>query len=168
MFRYIIIFCIAFSIKSFGQEKLSTEITTYYLIRHAEKDRSDSKEKDAPLTEEGLNRAENWSSILQNIHFDAVYATDYKRTKETAQPTALKNQQEIISYKANAYFDKDFKAATKGKTVLVVGHSNTIPDFVNAILGTHKYDEIDDGNNGNLYIVTLVDGKAIDMVLTIN
>ena len=168
MLRYLLILCISFSINSFGQGKISSGITTYYLIRHAEKDRSNPSERDAHLTKSGLQRAEQWSTILQNTTFDAVYATDYKRTKETAQPTALKNKLDVRIYNANSYYDKDFEMATKGKTVLVVGHSDTIPHFVNAIIGTQKYDDIDDGNNGNLYIVTLVDGKVIDLVLTIN
>ena len=57
---------------------------------------------------------------------------------------------------------------TKGKTVLVVGHSNTTPAFVNAVIKQKKYQDIDDNNNGNIYIVTIIDGKISDTVLTIN
>lgn len=169
MFRYLIIFCITLgSLHAFAQETSTAKTSTYYFIRHAEKDRSNPSEKDAHLTEQGKKRAQNWSKVLQNIKFDAVYATDYNRTKETAQPTASKNNLEIVTYSSNSNFDEAFKNATKGKTVLVVGHSNTIPDFVNAVIGKQKYDEIDDANNGNLYMVTLADGTIIDTVLTIN
>lgn len=169
MSRYLCILCIAFfSINSSAQTIGASEITTYYFIRHAEKDRSDPSQKDAHLTELGHKRAQHWERILQHIPFDAVYSTDYHRTKETGQPIANKNGVGISVYSTNTYFDKVFRLATKGKTVLIVGHSNTTPEFVNAILGYHKYEPIDDANNGNLYIVTLIDGQWSDILLTIN
>ena len=169
MIRYLIILCfVLFSVNSFAQKEASPQITTYYFIRHAEKDRSNPSDKDAHLTEEGHKRAQNWSAIFQHIRFDAIYATDYNRTKETALPTASKNGHDITIYKVNTSYDEAFKTATKGKTVLVVGHSNTIPDFVNAVIGNKKYEEIDDANNGNLYMVTLIGNTITEQVLTIN
>lgn len=169
MFRYLILFCITLgSLQTFGQETSTPTTTTYYFIRHAEKNRSNPSEKDPHLTEQGHKRAQNWNKVLENIHFDAIYTTDYNRTRETAQPTALKNQLEIKTYNAKSNFNEPFKKATYGKTVLVVGHSNTIPDFVNAVIGNKKYDDIDDGNNGNIYIVSLTGDNILDMVLTIN
>ena len=169
MIRYFIIICFAlFSMNSLAQIKQSPEITTYYFIRHAEKDRSNPSEPDVHLTQEGLERAQHWNDILQHIRFDAVYATDFNRTKETAQPTARKNNLEIITYSVNESYNAAFKSATQGKTILIVGHSNTIPNFVNAVIGNKKYDEIDDAINGNLYIVTIIGDVMKDMLLTIN
>lgn len=169
MIRYLIIICFAlFSVNLFAQKQQSSELTTYYFIRHAEKDRSNPSEKDPHLTDKGHIRAQSWTSILQHIQFDAVYTTDYKRTKETGQPTATKNGLEIITYDANTSFDEVFITATKGKTILIVGHSNTIPDFVNAVIGNKKYVDIDDANNGNLYIVTITGSTITDLQLTIN
>ncbi len=169
MTRYLILICFTlFSINSFAQKEPSSEITTYYFIRHAEKDRSDASEKDPHLTGEGHKRAQDWSMILQHIKFDAVYTTNYNRTKETGRPIAAKNNLEITSYNADTYFDTTFQSATKGKTILIVGHSNTIPEFVNAVIGKKKYEHIDDANNGNLYIVTLTEGRSTDILLTIN
>ncbi len=166
---YLIIICfILFSNISFGQKEQSSEITTYYFIRHAEKDRSNSSEKDPHLTAEGHKRAQNWSSILQHIPFDAVYSTDYKRTKETGQPIATENGLEINTYMVSTAYEDTFKTATKGKTVLIIGHSNTIPDFVNAVIGNKKYDEMDDAISGNLYIITLAGDLITDVVLTVN
>ena len=51
--------------------------STYYFIRHAEKDRSDSTNKDPHLTDIGLKRAEKWASKLGDISFDAVYYEAY-------------------------------------------------------------------------------------------
>ena len=159
------------SLSSFSQEekqKPTSDITTYYLIRHAEKDRSDAKEQDPHLKAEGLKRAENWSVVLGNLKFDAIYSTNYLRTKETAQPTANKNNLEITLYQPNPKDMDAFKKENEGKTVLIVGHSNTIPDFVNALIGEKTYEDIDDSNNGNLYIVTCVGITDVAQVLTIN
>jgi len=84
-----------------------------------------------------------------------VYSTDYNRTKQTAQPIAEKNNLGITIYNPSELNSEEFKKATKGKTVLVVGHSNTTPMFVNAVIGSEKYESIDDSNNANLYIVTI-------------
>lgn len=169
MTRYFAIICITlFSMGVVAQKEEINETTTYYLIRHAEKDRSDPSDENPHLTESGHKRAQRWSSILQHIQFDAVYATDYNRTRETAQPTAVDNQLEIIIYSADSNFDVAFKRSARGNTVLVVGHSNTIPEFVNAVIGRKKYGHIDDGNNGNLYVITITDGKITDTLLTIN
>lgn len=169
MIRNLILICFTlFTINSFSQKEPHSEITTYYFIRHAEKDRSDTSEKDPHLTGEGHKRAQDWNIILQHIQFDAVYATNYNRTKETGLPIAATNNLDIISYNADSYFDTTFQSATKGKTVLIVGHSNTIPEFVNAVIGKEKYEHIDDANNGNLYIITLTAGRATDILLTIN
>ncbi|MBA6151162.1 SixA phosphatase family protein [Gelidibacter maritimus] len=169
MIRYLIIICVTLlATNAFAQEETHSEITTYYFIRHAEKDRSDPTEKDAHLTEEGHQRAQNWSIIFQNVPFDAIYSTNFNRTKETAQPTADNNRLEINTYPVTNSYDDTFIKATKGKTILVVGHSNTIPDFVNNVIGHEKYNDIEDTNNGNLFIITIIDGVSSDMLLTIN
>lgn len=161
-----------FSISSFAQAKkepLSSDVTTYYFIRHAEKDRSEPSEANPHLKQEGLDRAERWNATFGNIKFDAVYSTEYHRTIETAQPTATKNNLEIILYDPNNIDSPEiFLNETKGKTVLVVGHSNTTPAFVNAILGKKKYENMDDDNNSNLYIVTIIGDAIVDQVLSIN
>lgn len=100
--------------------------------------------------------------------WDAVYSTNYHRTKETGLPTAIKNNLELTQYNENSIEVSNFLEETKGKTVLIVGHRNTIPEFVNAILGQDKYQEIEDSNNGNLYIITIINEKELDQVLTIN
>jgi len=164
----ILAFALSFIIPVNSQEQTKSSITTYYLIRHAEKDRSDKTNKNPNLKEEGLERAENWSKVFENIDFDAVYSTEYNRTTQTAQPTATMQELEIQSYDPRNLYSEEFAAATIGKTILIVGHSNTTPVFVNAILGEKKYDYMDDHDNGSLYIVTISDGNKIDQVLKIN
>jgi phosphohistidine phosphatase SixA len=129
--------------------------TCYYLIRHAEKDRSDPTNKNPHLTEAGFKRADKWSTVFNNVHFDAIYSTDYFRTKETAAPTAKAKNLDIKIYDPKRMDISAFLTETKGKTVLIVGHSNTTPALANEILGNETYQHIEDTNNANLYIITI-------------
>lgn len=155
----VILFC---SLSSFAQE-----VSTYYLVRHAEKDRSDKTDSNPKLTEEGKQRAAKWSTVFGDVAFDAVYSTNYLRTTATAQPTATAQGLEIQFYNSRELYSKEFQQATMGKTVLVVGHSNTTPQFVNAILGSERYSDIQDDNNANLYIVTRINKETADVLLKI-
>lgn len=131
------------------------ETSTFYFIRHAEKDRTDSTNSDPELVQEGLLRAVKWSYVLNDIEFDAVYSTDYKRTKQTALPTAEKNNLEITIYDPTNLDGNAFVEENKGKSVLVVGHSNTTPAFVNAVLGENRFPDMADDDNGSLFVVTI-------------
>ena len=137
------------------KEEIKPSTTTYFLIRHAEKDRSDASNKNPNLNSEGLLRAEKWAKYFEEIQLDAVYSTDYNRTMQTSKPTAESKKLEIINYNPRNMYDSIFKKETEGKTVLVVGHSNTTPAFVNKIIGQKKYSDIDDNDNSSLYIVTV-------------
>lgn len=169
-YYFILLLAITFTLPSCAQDtEKATETSTFYFIRHAEKDRSDKTNRNPSLTQQGILRAAKWSLALQHAKFDAVYSTDYNRTKQTAQPTAEKNGLELTMYDPRNLDGKAFLEANKGKTVLVVGHSNTTPQFVNSVLGHEKYPDIDDTNNANLYIVTVSpSGEISDVVVVIN
>ncbi|MCF6167042.1 histidine phosphatase family protein [Lutibacter sp.] len=164
---YLPLFLILMSLTSIKAQEEKNEITTYYLIRHAEKDRTDNSNKDPNLTEIGQNRAKNWSIVFESIPFDIIYSTNYNRTIQTAEPTANSKNLEIKYYNPRELYDEKFKFKTTGKTVLVVGHSNTTPQFVNKIIGEEKYADIDDLNNSNLYIVTIINGVKTAILLKI-
>lgn len=159
---------IAFSVLFIYLNSYSQEITTYYFIRHAEKLRIDKTDKNPNLNYNGFKRAEAWKEVFSTISFDAVYSTDYTRTKLTAKPTADSKNLPILLYWPDNMYSEAFQNNTKGKTVLVVGHSNTTNVFANKVLGEEKYDEINDSNNSNLYIVTVIDGKPSAILLKIN
>lgn len=147
------------------QEKM----TTYYFIRHAEKDESDPSNKDPELTAAGKKRAAKWAEILKAVQLDAIYSTDYKRTRETAAAIATTQNKQVTIYDPRKLNDPDFQKETKGKTTLVVGHSNTTPAFVNAILGENKHADIDEKESGALFIVHVApDGTKSSQVLYIN
>jgi broad specificity phosphatase PhoE len=173
-FLYLLLFVGAFTFTS-CQIKTSTadtaneeSVTTYYFIRHAEKDRSDPENSNPSLTDSGQVRAQNWMRVFNDVALDAVYSTDYNRTQQTAAPTAASKSLKIQSYNPSNLNDSIFSAATRGKKVLVVGHSNTTPSFVNAVLGNETYADIDDANNGNLYIVRIQGDLKEAQLLHIN
>ncbi len=158
--------------KATSMEERSTgsqDITTYYFIRHAEKQTTDPNEKDPELTEQGIRRTENWTLVFKDVPFDMIYSSNYKRTISTAQRIADSQKKEIRLYDAGKLNDLDFQEKTKGKTVLVVGHSNTNPAFVNTILNEKKYNDIPDNESGSLFIVkVLPDGTKTSELLYVN
>ena len=166
MKKYFLLFAFAFSLLSACSS--NDNITTYYLIRHAEKDRTDKTNRNPDLNENGLKRAENWAKHFKNIHLDAVYSTNYNRTQQTANPTAKSKNLEVLSYNPSKMYDSIFRINTEGKSVLVVGHSNTTPVFANKILGEKKYENMNDHDNASLYIVTISGDKKTSKIATIN
>jgi 2,3-bisphosphoglycerate-dependent phosphoglycerate mutase len=138
----------------------TSEITTYFLIRHAEKDRSDPTNRDPYLTEEGKNRAKNWVKYFDSIHLDQIYSTGFHRTQQTIAYTATNQNLPSQQYDPYELYTEDFQILTRGQKVLIVGHSNTTPMFVNAIVGEEKFPPMDDSDNSSLYIVTVKDGVA--------
>ncbi|MCZ6595804.1 MAG: phosphoglycerate mutase family protein [Bacteroidetes bacterium] len=146
----------------------NTEVTTYYLIRHAEKDRSDPANKDPNLTEAGRVRAKNWAQYFDSIPLDQIYSTGYHRTQQTIAYTATNQNLPSQEYDPDQLYTEDFQILTQGQKVLIVGHSNTTPMFVNAILGEEKYPWMDDSDNASLYIVTVEDGKTSVVIEVVN
>lgn len=135
----------------------TNESTVIYCIRHAEKESNSSNPN---LTETGFNRAKNWSRIFSEINFDRIYSTNYFRTIQTVTPVAKKNKKEITHYSFRTIDMQQFQKECLGKTVLVVGHMNTIPTFVNNLINENVYQDIDEDAFGNLYIITIV-GKLV-------
>lgn len=140
-----------------NQPLIPEKVTTYYFIRHAEKDRQISG-NNPHLTAEGKQRASEWANYFKNKGISMVFSTNYHRTRETAQPTASEFGLRIHSYKANKLYTKQFQKETAGETVLVVGHQDTTPDFVNTIFGEEKYEMISADNHGKVFKVVLDPG----------
>ena len=168
MKKYLLLIVLAFSTFAIFAQEINEEVTTYYLIRHAEKNRAIEGDKDPVLTLKGAERAKRWAKVLSTANINMVYTTNYNRTKETAQPTASENGLRLYMYNPRNMYDEGFRYNTKGKNVLVVGHSNTTPFFVNKILGKNVYKQIADDNNSNLYIVTVTKNGATSVLLKID
>lgn len=146
-------------------ENAEDSISTYYFIRHAEKDRSDPENIDPELNQDGLGRAIRWAEVFDPVALDAIYITDFERTAMTAAPTSVKKEITPQYYDPKAIIIEEFKKLNLGKNVLIVGHSNTTPEFVNLMLGEEKYEHMDDYDNSSLFIVRIINGKATDIRL---
>ena len=133
----------------------SQECSSFYLIRHAEKMRIDKKERNPKLNDKGILRAEKWKEVLKNIDLDKIYSTNYNRTIETAKPISISRNIDITIYSPRDIDYNNFREINKGVKVLIVGHSNTIPNFVNGLIEKNIYEQIDDLNNSNLYLVNI-------------
>jgi len=127
--------------------------TTLILVRHAEKAADGTL--NPPLTPEGEARAAELVYLLGHVPLDAVYATPFKRTRDTVLPAAKAKGLEVESYRAD---QDDFLETVlrkhRGGTVLICGHSNTVPIQVNELLGREEYARLDDSIYDNLFIVS--------------
>jgi len=126
------------------------------LVRHAELgDASGVAAKAVPLSTEGQVRADRLAKMLERSHVDAVYATDFERTRATAEPAAkaLKHEVMIASQDDPREFVERLRKEHANDVVLVVGHSDTVPGIIKA-LGVHEDVRFDKGDFGNLFIVT--------------
>ena len=138
--------------------------TTIFLVRHAEK--VDSS-RDPELSLQGKARAIRLMELLSETGIDRIYSTDYIRTRDTAKPLAEKLDLFIESYRPfEEQLVETLTQKMDGKQILVVGHSNTIPDLVNKLIDEEVYQQLADDAYSNLFVVTLIDGKATHYVLT--
>lgn len=111
------------------------------VVRHAEKD--DDDKLDPSLAGSGEVRAEALAATLARSGLDRVIATQYRRTQQTAAPAADAagidvETRAIDAGNAASYagdLAADLRAMPAGSTVLVVGHSNTVPGIVQALSG---------------------------------
>ena len=161
-FVFVVIAC-----ESAEKSTASESITTIYLIRHAEKDRSDKENRNPELTDHGKKRAEKWAEILGLSKIDAVYSTNYQRTLQTAAPTATRNGLEIQTYEPNNLDIDSLATLHQGERILIVGHSNTTPMLVNRALGEERFEWIEDTVNGNLFVLTITPSARGVEVLSI-
>ena len=132
-------------------------ITTVILVRHAEKA---SATADPTLSEAGSARAAELARVLADQTIDAVYATQFHRTQDTAALVAAEHHVKVQVIKADAELAKYAVAEVVnswGKTLLFVGHSNTIPDLIEAF-GVAQHVTIADDQYDELFIVTLATG----------
>jgi len=110
--------------------------TTIYLVRHGEKAAADGTmmTSDPALSTAGQQRAAALKDSLAAKHLSQIFATEFKRTQQTVQPTAEAKTLTTTIYKA-AKSDSLILALTnhKGKNYLVAGHSNTVPAMLRKI-----------------------------------
>jgi broad specificity phosphatase PhoE len=103
----------------------SDDAFTIYLVRHSEKDHTSENSSDLPLSECGEQRSKALSHFLSEVDLDAVYSTDFRRTINTAMPTADKKDIEITLYNEEDVKSFSNLLLDNKQDALVVGHSNT-------------------------------------------
>lgn len=160
MKKILIVFFLLISSVAFSQE---AAVTTFILVRHAEKDLTQST-NDPDLSAEGKNRAVRLVDMLKKTDVHTIYSTPYKRTQQTVAPLAEAKSLSVQPYQANKTeaIDAMLKAHA-GKTILVSGHSNTIPQIINYLLGEEKYKVMEDGDYSNIIVVSVA-GKSANVV----
>ena len=135
---------------------------TVILVRHAEKAVVPPENKDPDLSEAGLARAEQLKKMFGDSGIAAIYATQYKRTQQTAKPLAEKLGLTATQVEARKAPDlvKQIRAQNAGQVIFIAGHNNTVPEII-AALGGPKLPIIPETEYDNLYILTvLADGSA--------
>lgn len=132
-----------------------TTITTFILMRHAEKMTETSADPD--LSSKGLKRANHLSKFLEAVPIDAIYSTPFRRTMDTVKPLSNSKLIDIYTYSADQLdaFSEDIVKKYSGKTVVIVGHSNTTPRLVNAITGS-EFTDLEEDEYDWIYIVDLL------------
>ena len=131
--------------------------TTIIIVRHAEK--ATAPADDPPLTAAGAARAEALVAVVKDAGIQAIVSTQFARTRATVAPAAsrLGLVTETVDARARdhvASLAARLLSAHRGQTVLVAGHSNTVPDIV-AALGAPKPAPICDMAYDNVYVVTV-------------
>lgn len=113
---------------------LAMQVTanTIYLVRHAEKQ---DGSKDPALSECGQARAAALARYFDDIPLQAVFATPYQRTQQTAAAVAAGKQLPVNSYDPAKPEQFRKQLLAYNAPVLVVGHSNTVPQLVTQLSG---------------------------------
>lgn len=141
--------------------------TTIIVVRHAEAEAGDSP--DPGLSEAGKARAKELARVAKDARVTAVYATQFRRTKDTAGEfgiavTETKVDRATIA-EDSATLAKRILAEHPGETVIVVGHSNTVPLLVKALSGVAVAD-IPHTEYDRLYVVVHEAGKPPRVIET--
>ncbi len=133
--------------------------TTVIFVRHAEK--ATMPVGDPSLSPAGQRRVAELTRQLVDADVvagvDAVYSTPFRRTEETARPVA-----DALGLPLNSYDAADTESIMekilrehKGKIILVVGHSNTVPALIGNMGASKKVPEIAESEYDNIYIVSI-------------
>jgi phosphohistidine phosphatase SixA len=140
-------------------------VTTVFLIRHAE--RAEEPRQDPLLTEKGTARSQELARLLSTAGIKAIFTSQFARTKLTVEPLAKQlgitptaqtlksnpsNPRQIAEESTKETVDKIMAHA--GGSVLVVGHSNSIPDVIK-MLGGDVTPTIDEKKFDDLFVVTV-------------
>ncbi len=141
--------------------------TILYFIRHAETV-GNGEIVNPDLSEKGKKRAMSYVTYFEDKKVDSIFTTNFKRTVQTITPLAKNKGINPIFYDPNDIDYKNFIKQNKGKTIVVVGHSNTTPNFVNKLIGIMKYSQMVDENYSDIFkVVPVGKNKAVEQVFVL-
>jgi phosphohistidine phosphatase SixA len=130
--------------------------TTFYLIRHAES--NGNRATNPHLIKKGIKRAHLYAQFFANKKVDTIFTTNLNRTYDTAEIIAKARDIPIVFYDPYKMDYQQFFKQHKNSHSLVVGHSNTTPNFTNGLLGEPKYSQMVEENYSDMFFVS-VDGN---------
>ena len=124
-----------------------------FLVRHTERAAiSGHVPSDTGLSAAGRARARDLAETLKDAKITAIYTSEYKRTQETAAPLAQSSgiRPEVVS--ADDFRSLVAKIRAARGNVLVIGHSNTLPQIINA-LGAPARVSVAESDYDNLFLI---------------
>lgn len=144
-----------------AEDKRGDDPLLVFLVRHAEKvDQS----RDADLSPEGYARAQELARTLADAGIEAVYSTDYIRTRETAEPLSDLIGKELILYDARELYELADELKNRGGRYLVVGHSNTTPALAEILGGEPGIPIVEATEYDRLYVIS-TSGEEVQSAL---
>lgn len=149
----------AFLLGTASASLLSAQASTIIFVRHGEKM---AETGDPDLSPAGQARAEALKAALANFRLEGVFATEYKRTQQTAAPSAAAAHLTpvIIPARGGAKATADsIRKMAAGSAALVVGHSNTVGLIIEA-LGGPKLDDLCDQEYATIFVLELPAGAS--------
>jgi Phosphohistidine phosphatase SixA len=137
---------------------------TVILVRHAE--RAGGNDPSVGLNEAGRCRAAVLAGMLSGAKVRSIYTSEVARTQQTAEPLAqrLSIKPEVVAAKDLDALVAKLRTGTEDGTVLVVGHSNTIPAIVERLSGKAE-PAIGDGEYDRMFVVTLIGPNQAKVVV---
>ena len=142
------------------------DATTVIVVRHAERATDDPT--DPGLSAAGRARAEALRDAVSGAGVTAVYATQFRRTRDTGAPIAAERGIDVTvrpidSSNAATHavgLAREIIATHAGSTVLVIGHSNTVPELV-AALGGGEVRPLPESEYDRMYVLVLERSGAV-------
>jgi broad specificity phosphatase PhoE len=138
-----------------GAPQAALAADTVFVVRHMQK----AVGADPPLSAEGAANATALADMLAKSGIRAIFATPTRRAMETAQPLAARLGLTVMPYDPGKPDALAAKVAAMPGAVLVVGHSNTVPDLVARVGGKEKV-ALTEQDYGTVFVVTHDDGKV--------
>jgi broad specificity phosphatase PhoE len=129
-------------------------VRTVILVRHAE--RAGGMSADVGISEAGRCRAEALARMLADANVKRIYISEVPRTGQTAEPLASKLhiRPEVVPAKDIDGLVAKLRAGAPDEVVVVVGHSNTLPEIIK-LLGGGSVPPIGDSEYDRLFVATL-------------